>query len=318
MRILFLTLFFLFIPSLCNSNEDQNYGYKIPYTPLYIGGYLSAEYDKEKHDTLFFDDIALLFYANIGKYHLLGEVEAADIPLDGSKNSDIRLYIERIEISYHIDEYSTLAFGKFNSDIGFWNLAPINTLTDTTTPPYLMQDTFPELTTGLLYTHSFSDEEQILSFIFQHNSDIDKQYNNMEVDKHYGIGYTYYGQICTWRMNGGYYHNKRDNNSFYGGISYQKESTYWTLQGELFTKQSAKNHDVPYNIYAQFTNHIANQHDLIFRQEFYKDNFLHIKEGISLIGYTYRPRPFIAIKGEYVKHSSLPKNRLVFSFSVVF
>ncbi len=318
---MFRLLLILFLPLLTatiEASDTADYGYRIPNTPLYIGGYISMEYDKKEFDDIVFDDIALLFYGNSEKYHLLGEVEASDIALRGGKNSDIRFYIERLQITHDIDDYSSIRVGKFNSDIGFWNLAPINTLTDTSTSPYLMKTTFPELTTGILYSRSFGEEAQLLSITIQHNSDLDKRYNNMRINRHYALGWSYFGETYTWRLNGGYFHNQEQSDAFYAGVSYQKESEQWIIQSELFTKHTTNEKDVPYNLYLQLTRHIQFKHDFIFRQEFYKDDAIRTKEAISVIGYTYRPRPSVTLKSEYVRHSLLDKNRMVFSCSMVF
>jgi len=313
-----LLLFSLLILPL-KADDTMTHGWKTPHTPLYIGGYISAVYDnKEVDDDILFDDIALLFYANVEKYHFLGEIEAADIPLRGGKNSDIRIYIERLQLNYDFNDNTTVTFGKFNSDIGFWNLAPINTLTDTTTSPYLMENTFPELTTGLMVTKSFWDEEQVFSVTVQNNPDLDRNYNNMKTDKHYAFGYTYADYATTWRINGGYFHEKHKGNAYYGGISYRNESTRWTIQSELFHKTQNNHRTIPYNFYLQLTRHLTDRHDLVFRQEFYKDYSIATKEAVSLVGFTYRPHPSLTFKTEYIRHSVLPLNRIVFSCSMVF
>jgi len=318
MRSLLTALLLLLPVSYAQSDTTPVYGYKLPSLPLYLGGYISAIYDKEEINDILFDDIALLFYANVDKYHFLGEIEAADIPLRGGKNSDIRIYIERFQLNYDLNDDTTVTIGKFNSDIGFWNLAPINTLTDTTTSPYLMKTTFPELTTGVLINRSFDDEKQSLSFTVQDNRDLDRNYNNMKVDKHYAAGYTYTTDSTVYRLNGGYFHQKAEGDAFYAGLSYRYENENWTIQSELFHKNQKNRRDIPYNAYLQCTRHLNDRHDVIFRQEFYKDNAIRTKETISLIGYTYRPRPAVALKTEYVRHSVLPENRILFSWSMVF
>ncbi len=319
MRSFLSAILLLLSATLCRGDGFPNYGYRIANTPLYIGGYVSALYDeKELDDDILFDDIALLFYANIEKYHFLGEIEAADIPLRGGKNSDIRIYVERLQLNYDFNDNTTVTLGKFNSDIGFWNLAPINTLTDTTTSPYLMENTFPELTTGLMVTKSFWDEEQLFSVTAQNNPDLDRNYNNMKTDRHYAFGYTYADYATTWRINGGYFHEKHRGDAYYGGISYRNESSRWTIQSELFHKTQNNHRTIPYNFYLQLTRHMTDRHDLVFRQEFYKDHSIATKEAISLVGFTYRPHPSLTFKTEYIRHSVLPLNRIVFSCSMVF
>ncbi len=318
MRKIFTVLLLLWFIPLLHSEDIPHYGYQIPHTPLYVGGYISAVYDKEEYDDIVFDDIALLFYANRDKYHFLSELEISDLPLQGGKNTDIRIYIERFVLSYDQDEYTTISVGKFNSDIGFWNIAPINTLTDTTTSPHIMEVMFPELTTGIEYAKSLSDEEILFSLTLQNNSDMDKQYNNFYINRHYAFMLRYAGYNHTLKLNGGYFKETNNKESFYAGIAYQHESDKWTLQSELFTREAVNAKDIPYNGYIQLTRHFGIHHDIVAREEIYKDNIANVRENISLIGYTYRPRTSIALKGEYVHHSKLPRHLLIISASMVF
>ncbi len=318
MRVFTFVLFMILSFSVLRSEDSLNYGLNIPKTPLYVGGYFSTSYDPKEYDDLIFDDIALLFYANIGKYNLLGEVELSDIQLQHIHKKNLRLFIERLQLSYDLNENSTFTLGKFYSDIGFWNISPINTLTDTTTSPYLLKTTFPELTSGLMYQYSFDYDDQLLSFTLQQSSDLDTAYNNMHINQHYAISYTYISSVYTIKLNGGFFHQINHKKSFYEGISIQYEDDLWKVQSELFAKQSKHNQNIPYNTYLQITRHLYDKHDIIFRQELYKDNSINTQENIFLLGYTYRPHPFIAFKSEYVKHTTLPKSRFVFSFSMVF
>ncbi len=318
MRIFTLILFILFPSSILHSDESLNYGWNIPQTPLYVGGYFSTSYDPREINDLVFDDIALLFYANKEKYHLLGEVELSDIPLKHLDRKNLRLFIERFQLAYDMNENTTITLGKFYSKIGFWNISPINTLTDTTTSPYILESTFPELSSGLLYNYSFDYGDQMLSLTIQHNPDLDTSYNNIHINRHYALAYTYLSDSYTLRANCGYFRQINHQKSFYEGLSIQYENDFWTIQSELFSKQSTKHQNIPYNTYLQITRHLYNKHDIVFREELYKDNATNIQENISLIGYTYRPHPFIAFKSEYVKYSNLPKSRFIFSFSMVF
>ncbi len=309
-------LFLLYILSLVLKADDSLIpGYKIPQTPLYLGGYISANYDSDKEDKFEFDDIALLFYGSYGKFDLLGEIEASDVPL---KKEAIRIHIERLRIAYYLYDDTAVHIGKFNSNVGFWNQIPVNVLEDTTTYPHIMENIFPKLTTGISIYQSFDEGEREVSLTFQHNNDLDKHYNNIIVNRHYSLGYKDATNEFIWRLSGGYYKSTERYDYLYGGIGIKKEFLDYTLLSELFTKKGEKNRDIPYDGYFQLTWHIFYMHDLVFRTEFYKDNSKDIKENISLLGYTFRPLPSLSIKTEYVKHSKLPKNRFVLSVSAIF
>ncbi len=298
--------------------DTFRYGIPVPKTPLYAGAYIGVVYNPYEYRNFIIDDLALLLYGDYNRYHILGEIEASDIPLTNVKKSDFRIYIERLQLSWDKDEFSSITIGKFNSNAGFWNLTKLNTLTDTTSSPDLTETMFPELTTGLLYNGTLYDETVTFSLTLQHNPNLDTQYNNLQVDRHYAITLDYLGYTYDSKFTIGYFRENNTTESFYAGIAYRQETDYWTLQGELFTKQSVDKPDIPYNGYFQVTRHFGLHHDLIFRQEFYKNNLTRIKEGISLVGYTYRPKTSVALKTEYVRHSVLPVHHIIISASVIF
>ena len=315
---LFLLLLLLFARSVSAYDEDR-YGYHVPNTPLYLSGYISMHYDpKEQHD-LMFDDIALLLYANQGKYHLLGEVEISNFALQDIDDSNVRLYIERLHMLYDIDEFTSVTVGKFNSDIGFWNITRISTLTATTTSPHLVENIFPQMNTGVMLTRSFVHDTLILSTTLQQTPNIDRDYNNFDTTRHYGFALSYPTDFYTLKLNGGYYETEdTDDNNYYAGISLQYELEQWSLQSELFTRQNNLQGDIPYDGYLQYIRHLNYHYDLVFRQELYKDSATDTEEGISIAGFVYRPRIDLVFKGEYVYHSQLDDDRFVFSFSAVF
>lgn len=309
---LFFSLFFLL-----KADDTSAYGWKIANTPLYIGGYISVNYDDDgsEEEKLIFDDIALLLYGDFGKLDLLGELEISDIPF---KRQDFKIHCERLRLAYYLHDDTVIHVGKFNSNIGFWNQIPINVLEDTTTYPHLLENVFPKLTTGMAIYQSFDEGDKELSLTMQKNQDLDDSYNNIIVDRHFGVSYKDSEESFSWRLSGGYFRTVERRDYYYLGLGYQKELLAWMFTGEVFTKQGEVDDSIPYDGYMQATWHLYYHHDVIFRTEFYKDDNVHLKENISLLGYTYRPVPSIAIKGEYVNHTELPKSRFVASFSWIF
>ena len=311
-----ITLFFLF-PYIVHAQEDgYSYGWKVPKTPLHVGGYFSLNYDDK--ETLAFDDIALLFYGNHDKFHILGEVEIADIALEKLDFTKNRLHIERLQVNYDVDDDGILTVGKFNSDMGYWNQTPVNVLDDTTTSPHILKNIFPKQTTGVMYKRSLKEGDAAFSAMFQHNNNIDKNYNNMVLDRHYALNYQNMSGQFFWRVGAGYFRRDSGQDAFYTGLGVSKESDTWTWLGEVFHKREGDSNDIPYDGYIQGTWHWQYAHDLVFREEMYHDKKSDVRENISLLGYTYRPWASVAVKGEYVWHSKLPKNRFVFSLSVIF
>ena len=309
--------FFLSLSLFLKAEDTSAYGWKVPHTPFYLGGYVSLNYDEDEvaKEKFVFDDIALLLYGKMGKFDILGEFEASDIPL---KRQKLKIYCERLRLAYYLHDDTVIHLGKFNSSVGFWNQSPINVLEDTTTSPQLLKNIFPKRTSGLAIYQSFDEGDKELSFTLQHNTDLDDAYNNIMIDRHIGLGYKSDEERFVWRANVGYFRKRQKQEYYYLGFGYQQELDAWMLMAEAFTKQGEQGDDVPYDIYMQATWSFVNHHDIVFRSEFYKDKNIGLQENISLLGYTYRPISSIAIKGEYIKHSKLPKSRFVASFSWIF
>lgn len=306
------------------ANEESGYGWDVPNSSLNIGGYLDISYDEKREnekieEAFLFNDIAMLFSANSNRIDLLGEIELSHISLDGKSNnsSDVDLNIERLQLGYTLSDTQSIQIGRFNSDIGYWNQAPIAILQDTTTQPYIMKELFPKATTGILYRQNIN-EENYFSVTFQDNQDIAHQDDVEEIDNHLGLAYYKTKDELSWRFSLGEYSSPSDIKSNYMGIGSEYDGELLYLQGELFGKNLDKKSDKVYSGYVQSTWHIKDTQDIVVRFESYSNNIEEIKEQIYLLGYLYRPTPNIALKGEYIQHSKLPLNRFVYSLSVLF
>jgi len=322
-KILLLSIFILNV--LLYAEEENSYGWNVPHTTLNIGGYLDMSYDAKREDAFLFNDIAVLFFAHKDKFSLIGEVELSNISLEGKSNrsSDVDLILERLELIYAIDDKQKIKIGRFHSDIGFWNQAPIAILQDTTTKPHMVKHMYPQATSGMLYSYQYNNE-QAYSLTLQNNMDIGEEDNLLSndaiiVNKHFAFAYNYNHNLFSWSLSSGMYReydlNKR---SYYAGIGFQYESNNYEIQAELFTQQSNDIKDRPYSGYLQTLFHLQDKQDIVMRFESYKDNVISIKEENYLLGYVYRPWNNIVFKAEYIYHSKLPLSRVVSSISVLF
>jgi len=315
----------MLLVSFLNANDEYQFGhgYQISNTPLYLGGYTSARYDINKEKNRFdLDDVAILLYGSFDKFDFLGEIEASDVGFEKNGKNDYDLvntsfHLERLFISAPIDDNTMLYAGKFNTDIGFWNQTPINVLHDTTTPPHIMSNLFPKLITGIGYINNI-DDSFTLSASLQHNHDFDDEYNNLFVKQHYTLSLKSSQESYTWGVGAGYFKEVNSKHSTYATVGIEKEFDEWTLLSEYYFRHSDDAPSVNYDFYLQSTWHIVNNHDIVLRAEAYDDEIEHTNDKVGLIGYTYRPYPFMALKTEYELHSINRLSHLVFSFSVIF
>jgi len=298
---------------------DNNYGWNIPNSSLNIGGYLDMTYDSKREDSFLFDDIAMLFLANYNNLTLLGEVELSHISLDGKSHgsSDIDINLERLELTYTFDNYHSIKIGRFNSDIGYWNQAPITILQNSTSKPHFIEYLIPQATTGILYKYNININNS-LSFTFQNNQDIAHQDYLIEINRH--VAMAYYGKESdlSWCFSTGIYKDNDDIEANYLGVGLSLDGNIVDIQAELFKQNSDKENSKPYSGYIQSTLHIGYNQDAVIRLEAYKDDALDVEEQIYIIGYLYRPSSNIALKAEYIYHTDLPLNRFVYSLSLLF
>jgi hypothetical protein len=299
------------------ANEPTNYGWNVPNTPFKVGGYIDATYGQEQKSQFQFDDISLLFSGHQNHFDMLGEIEISHLKLDD--NTDVKIILEQLQVSYSFENHQRVTVGRFHSDIGYWNQAPINILQDTTTIPHIVENVFPKATTGLMYQKDIGEEDS-LSLTLQDNHDIGSRDDSIVSNRHFAM--SYHGVTSddfSWRMAGGTFRRENINElAYYVGGGLQYENDILTLQSELFTQHSDNSLDIPYSAYLQSVWHFKDRQDAVVRLERYKDDILGVNESISLLGYAYRPLRNMVLKAEYIHHTQLPLSRFVYSFSVLF
>ncbi|MBU1657527.1 OprO/OprP family phosphate-selective porin [bacterium] len=327
-KIIFILAMFL---SLHAQNEyELGKGVQVASLPLFIGGYFSINYkntDNEKKYKI--DDLAILGYGSYEKFSYMAELEFKELYVENSDDDtteisrDYRLYIERVYLDYHHDENYMLRIGKYNSPIGFWNLLPINVLRETTSSPLSLSILFPKFTTGVGATYtSYIENEFRIDVMLQNNEDIDDEYNNYKVDKHYGFGISYEKDAFSIKANAGYFHKIHDDSYAdklsYALLSAKYDSQKYQLLAELGSQKADNDFTTTYAGYLQGLYRFTEQHLGVMRVESYEDNAHAVDDNIAIIGYTYRPLYPIAIKTEYQFHSLREQNQFLFSFSVLF
>jgi len=300
-------------------------GWQVADSPLMIGGYVSSVYVAEKNShTIDIDDMALLAYGEFDNFDFLAEFEVADVykKETGShpdESSSTTFHAERLYGDYYFGSNERLRFGKFNSDVGFWNQMPINVLRDTTSSPRLTSDFFPKLTTGFHYeSRQTPGLDNRVSITVQHNNDLDNGYNNFNIDRHYAVAYDIKDQAKLWRFGGGYFRYKPLHEAFYLLAAVKMDYKEWNFLFESIVREDVEESKMSYDVYAQGVWHFRAKHDLIFRTEVEKAPILQTHDGSALVGYTYRPLNNVALKGEFEVHQESLLNRWLFSLSVLF
>ncbi len=327
-------MIFLLVISLY-SDEEYELGEGIQISssplPLYLGGYFSVDYrSMDDSDRYRIDDIALLGYGAYKKFSYIAEVEFKEFYVQNNMDNDTtitrdqHLYIERVYADYTFNENYLLRVGKFNSSIGYWNLLPINVLRETTSSPVSTKIIFPKYTTGVGISHtSYTENEIKIDLMIQNNSDVDDEYNNYKIDRHYGLGASYEKDDLTYKVNIGFFHKIIDHsiypdNLYYLLLSAKYEKDNYQFLAEMGSQKSYYKFTTNYAGYIQGIYRFSEKNIGIIRLESYDDVARDNSDQIAIFGYTYRPAYPVALKGEYQLHSSSEKNQFLFSFSVLF
>jgi hypothetical protein len=311
---------------LASHADDYRFGegFSIADSSLVVGGYFSSEYLIQNGSRTFdVDDVAVMAYGEIDRFAYLIELEASDFYLKETGNrtdeqSNRSFHIERMYGDYFFDGDERLRIGKFNSDIGFWNQMPINVLRDTTSSPVLEKEYFPNLTTGIHYeSRRIDGDVKRVSITVQNNRDLDSDYNNFDIDRHYAAALDVGDDDALWRFSGGYFRYVTGREAVFATASFRMNIDDVTLLAETLVR-----HDEPvgttYDGYIQGVWHAWPKHDFILRTEHGKSPVAHVTDSSVTVGYTYRPLNNIALKGEYEAHEEDGLNHWLFSLSAMF
>ena len=330
MKKIILLLAFMFSLHAQDNSYELGKGIQVGDIPFYVGGYFSLDYRNMGNENRYrADDIAILGYGSYKKFSYMAEFEYKSFYEETHKgntsliNRDTQLHKERIYLDYDFNGNYMFRVGKYSSPIGFWNLLPVNVLRQTTSNPISTSIIFPKLTTGLGATYSyFNNAELKIDFMVQNTRDLDDEYNNYKVYKHYGFGISYETDEYSIKFNGGYFNtietlNDQDN-LYYFLVSGKYETQNYQIKSEIGYQQSNHKITTPYAGYVQGAYYITQKNIAILRFESYDDKINYKKDDIAIFGYTYRPSYPIAIKSEYQFHSIEQDNQFLFSFSVMF
>jgi len=302
-------------------------GFKVPDIPLYIGGYVTADYitRKDDYNRLRIDDIAVIAYGNYKRFSYLSEFEIKESYVKEwdkreRENTNTDINIERLYFDYAYSD--TLAFraGKFNTPVGYWNLTPVSALRDSASNPYLSYILYPRYSTGLQMSYEdHLNEGNAYTVMIQHNDDLDNDYNNIFVSQHHVFGVEHTGEEISFKANVGHFRIISDDDFYYFLLSTLYEQELYEISAELGARRSTLRWTVPYALYLQGVYHLAPKHDLIGRFESYKiDEGAYRRENIGVVGYTYRPIYPITYKAEYQLRSYTNESQFKLSFSIMF
>ncbi len=306
MKNLYILLILILLPWRIWAEDDAlQIGYRIPATPLYLGGYFSTEYLRSPHRQIWdIDDAALMLYGEYDTFDLLSEFEIAD--LYKSEHGRLHheqfnrtIHIERLYMTYYFDDLQSLRIGKFNTPVGYWNLVPINLFRETTSSPYLATAIFPKLTTGVDYHRTMrAGMLESLDLILQKNEDFDDTYNNFDSDSHYGVRFSFAQETLLWQFAAGTFRYHRFAYNYYLLGAFQLEGERMDWQVEAGVRRDPRRRWL-HALYLQDVWHLGVHTDLVVRIEHYREEATDKIVMNALGGIVFRPNAKTALKAEF-------------------
>lgn len=296
---------------------------------LTVGGYFSTEYaNGDATEEFVLDDLAVLAYGDLGEnFSFLAELESVnfyshDFQADTS-DTNAMPHVERLYGDYTFSDHLSVRFGKQITPIGYWNLQPINVLRETTSNPLFSREMFPKFLSGLdFYGYTPFDEDLSYHIYLQGTQDLDDEYININIDRHYGLSLA--KQLTpAWHLGGsiGRYDTVDNTTNDYVELNTRLNlgRLTWTTEGMVnYQEYNNGRTEKTRSIYSQGEYHFTPKHAAVVRGEYFKNDLTGMRERIGILGYSFRPVFPVSLKVEYQWHADTNDNQVLGSFSVLF
>ncbi|MBM4383127.1 MAG: hypothetical protein FJ091_07115 [Deltaproteobacteria bacterium] len=145
----------------------------------------------------------------------------------GAVASDPRANFERLWVEYGLSDALNVRFGKFQTPVGRWNLAPAEPFVWTPTQPASVELGLDEHSTGVAIFGSFHPEDRVVSYqVFGQVIDtFDVESDESPAERSVGVRLEYGEARGAW--------------SFGGAVLANEKNGAWTTQGALDAKWRA-------------------------------------------------------------------------------
>jgi hypothetical protein len=292
-------------------------GLRLGNTKLYIGGYISTEYEKDKGEEgeFIFDDLSFFLYGDIGRNtSIFSEIENShflEINDSGDTTSKENWQVERLYLDHMYRESLHIRVGKFLTPIGSWNELHADPLTWTVSRPLVTTAAFPEFITGLQFFGDLTkgDEDFNYSLALQNNESINERTGFRQTNLFYSLRLRWLASPkFEVSVPIAYYTELYLNDKVYlAGLEFIYKPGNLVLSSEathsrIDLKEGGWSRE--YGYYLQATHPILKDNIfLVLRHDYFKARKnAGIHKALS-IGGVYKPKPPIVFKVEYRKTS---------------
>ncbi len=316
-------------------------GLRIDSTEFKLGGYMSFNYVETSGDdgSFNFDDLSLFLFGPItDKLSFFSEQEFTDIytiNTNGSTHAGSDFEIERFFVDYNHSDTVDVKFGKFLTPIGTWNEIHADPLTWTVSRPVVTALSFPEHTTGLLFSGFFTSMEREFSYkvFLQNNESINEDTGEMRT-------HTMYGARLRWLASPSleisvpllhYLEYRRNDRVYMTGLDFTYTKGRLEVRGEgtLAHVQlpSGQGTSREYGYYLQAMVTLTEKLFTVVRHEHFRARGEEGENRSNSFAAAYRFKPQVVLKAEYqlrdgglvVQSEGIEgRDRFLTSFSILF
>ena len=306
-------------------------GVRFGNTGLNVGGFSTAELDKQEDDPLevALDSVNMLvLFEPIHAFRTFAELEIGNIlryEEGGGTDSQPDVHVERLYGELSLDDPINIRFGKFQTPIGRWNLVPAEPFVWTATSPVVLETAFDEHQTGLMLGGTVFPLEGALEYWLygQIMDPLSPSTTPAPTDRSVGGRLQFTRSIEGWSVGSSFLASEREGEwSYLGGLDTEIQIGRFELLSELTYQQGAiRDRDI-LDIWVQGRLEVVRDVSLVARVERFER--LGSKDQDAVIGdlgAAWQPAPWLILKAGYRlsdRQTSDVRRGFFTSFSVIF
>ena len=282
-------------------------GLRVGESGLLIGGFTTFEIEAEAGESASFalDSInALVLYEPIDRFRVFSELELGGIveaDARGPTESDVRFDFERLYGEVSLDDAIEVRFGKFQTPIGRWNLAPAEPFVWTAFDPVGLDTGFDEHQTGLEIRGTLLPETQALRYSLygQVIDPLDPSDTPAPADRSVGARLEWDGWHETLSIGASFLATERGGEwSALGGADFEWQRGRLELLSEVFFQQGELEERDIFDAWLQARVELIGGFSLVGRYEYFErvrspSRASHIGD----LGIAWQPRHWLIFKG---------------------
>ena len=306
-------------------------GVRFGNTGLNVGGFSTAEVDKQEGDPLevALDSVNMLvLFEPIHAFRTFAELEIGNIlryEEGGGTDSQPDVHVERLYGELSLGDPINIRFGKFQTPIGRWNLVPAEPFVWTATNPVVLETAFDEHQTGLMLGGTVFPLEGALEYWLygQIMDPLSPSTTPAPTDRSVGGRLQFTRSIEGWSVGSSFLASEREGEwSYLGGLDTEIQIGRFELLSELTYQQGAiRDRDI-LDIWVQGRLEVVRDVSLVARVERFER--LGSKDQDAVIGdlgAAWQPVPWLNLKAGYRladRQTSDVRRGFFSSFSVIF